>query len=86
MAEDGKIYIGTILLEVNRWTAGKEPSYLVSEWVERFAEAGFDGMELWQFHAPPDDELPVEGCVVADRVRYHSIVRRSPSAKSIATS
>jgi sugar phosphate isomerase/epimerase len=45
------IYIGTILLERNRWTREKKPTYLVSEWIPRFAEAGFDGMELWENHA-----------------------------------
>lgn len=48
---NGKVYIATVLLERNRWTAGKEPSFRVSEWVERFAEAGFDGVELWENHA-----------------------------------
>ena len=45
------IYISTVLLEPNRWTAEKEPSFLVSDWLPRFAEAGFDGVELWQNHA-----------------------------------
>ncbi len=48
----GDIYIGTILLEVNRWSKeGKRPSFKVSEWTSRFSEAGFAGMELWQYHA-----------------------------------
>lgn len=46
-----KIYIGTILLELNRWGNPKTPTYRVSEWTERFREAGFDGMELWEYHA-----------------------------------
>jgi len=46
-----RFYIGTILLERNRWAKPKTPTYLVSEWVERFREAGFDGMELWEYHA-----------------------------------
>jgi len=47
-----EIYMGTILLEVNRWARPeKTPSYRVSEWIGRFEEAGFDGMELWQYHA-----------------------------------
>lgn len=52
------IYIGSILLEKNRWTEGKQPSFLVSGWLERFNEAGFDGVELWQNHAvlaPPEE-------------------------------
>ena len=55
----GKVYIGTILLEKNRWATPKTPSYRVSEWLDRFAAAGFDGMELWEYHATRcgDDEL-----------------------------
>lgn len=52
------IYIGTILLERNRWAPGKVPTYLVSQWLERFRTAGFDGIELWENHAAlcPEDE------------------------------
>lgn len=55
----GEVYIGTILLERNRWAPGKRPSYRVSEWLGRFAEAGFDGMELWENHAAlcPAEEI-----------------------------
>jgi sugar phosphate isomerase/epimerase len=53
------IYIGTILLERNRWARPKTPTYRVSEWLDRFREAGFDGMELWAYHATgaPAEEL-----------------------------
>ncbi|MBD3175313.1 MAG: hypothetical protein GF320_09035 [Armatimonadia bacterium] len=53
------IYIGSILLERNRWKPGKIPSYRVSEWIPRFQAAGFDGIELWEHHATlaPADEL-----------------------------
>ena len=47
----GKIFIGTILLDVNRWGNPKTPTYRVSEWIDRFQAAGFDGMELWEYHA-----------------------------------
>lgn len=47
----GEVYIGSILLEPNRWTQPKRPSYLVSEWLERFERSGFDGIELWEYHA-----------------------------------
>ncbi len=46
-----RIYIGTILLEPNRWSPGRLPSYPVSEWLDRFARDGFDGLELWENHA-----------------------------------
>ncbi len=51
MAPDAEIYIGTILLEKSRWSRDKTPTYRVSEWAQRFADAGFDGMELWEYHA-----------------------------------
>jgi sugar phosphate isomerase/epimerase len=45
-----QIYLGSILLEPNRWKGEKEPSYRVSEWLERIQNAGFDGVELWENH------------------------------------
>jgi sugar phosphate isomerase/epimerase len=50
-----QIFIGTVLLERNRWTSDKQPSYRVSEWMHRFAADGFDGMELWENHAAPEE-------------------------------
>lgn len=54
-----EIYIGSILLEANRHRAGKAPTFRVSEWLDRFREAGFDGVELWENHATlaPDEEV-----------------------------
>lgn len=46
-----QVYIGTVLLEHNRWAKVRTPSFAVSEWLGRFADAGFDGIELWQNHA-----------------------------------
>ena len=46
-----EILIGTILLDVNRWGNPKTPTYEVSAWTDRFRDAGFDGMELWEYHA-----------------------------------
>jgi len=51
----GHIYFGTILLEKNRWTAHKEPTYKVSEWLPRLEQDGFDGIELWENHAVRTD-------------------------------
>lgn len=45
------IYIGTLLLEPNRHRPGRVPTFLVSEWIGRFQEAGLDGIELWENHA-----------------------------------
>ena len=63
----GQIYLGTILLEKNRWPdspvtrfsigerlcrgRGALPSLQVSEWAERARADGFDGLELWENHA-----------------------------------
>lgn len=59
MIEAAEIYMGTVLLEKNRWTAKKTPSLKVSEWLERFKADGFDGIELWANHAGEagEDEL-----------------------------
>jgi sugar phosphate isomerase/epimerase len=46
-----QIYIGTVLLELNRWTREKLPTFSVSDWIPRFQAAGFDGIELWENHA-----------------------------------
>jgi len=53
---DRRIYLGTILLEPNRWGTPRTPTYCVGDWLERFAAAGFDGMELWEYHATLADE------------------------------
>lgn len=44
------IYISSVLLERNRLSSEKTPSYRVSEWSQRFADAEFDGIELWENH------------------------------------
>lgn len=54
------IYIGTILLEKNRWAPGRQPSIRVVEWIDRFKQSGFDGMELWENHAMLAPEGDIE--------------------------
>ena len=60
------IYLGSILLEPNRWPDRPDTTYSrlsrlngirqgpprikVSEWLERAASDGFDGVELWENH------------------------------------
>lgn len=44
-----RILIATVCLDRTRW-GRREPSFAVSEWLERFRDDGFDGVELWQFH------------------------------------
>ena len=59
MTTDAPIYLGTILLEVNRWNKDdRRPSFRVSDWTQRIADDGFDGLELWENHAllADDDE------------------------------
>lgn len=43
------IYLASVLLEKNRWSS-RTPSFKVSDWMPRIAEAGFDGIELWENH------------------------------------
>jgi sugar phosphate isomerase/epimerase len=50
------VYLGTVLLEPNRWTPEKLPTFKVSEWAEPIRLAGFAGLELWENHAAMADE------------------------------
>lgn len=45
------VYFGTILVETNRWAAEKRSSLDPAAWVNRAAADGFDGVELWEYHA-----------------------------------
>lgn len=59
--ENPRIFIGTVLLERNRWgKEGRKPSFKVSDWTQRIADDGFDGLELWQDHAAMADEEELE--------------------------
>jgi sugar phosphate isomerase/epimerase len=65
--QDNRIYLGTILLEPNRWPDRPDakfslaqrlcrgraalPAVRVSPWLERAKADGFDGAELWENHA-----------------------------------
>jgi len=52
MVNQHQVYFGTILLERNRWIKeDRRPSFLVSDWTQRIADDGFDGLELWEDHA-----------------------------------
>lgn len=44
------ILLATVAIEPNRWTKEKRPSILVSEWLQRAKNDGFDGVELWENH------------------------------------
>lgn len=55
------VYLGTILLERNRHRNNRVPTYRVSEWLVPIAEAGFDGIELWENHALLADDAEASG-------------------------
>lgn len=42
--------LGTIALEPNRWTAFKEPATDLIGLLPRIRDAGFDQLEVWQYH------------------------------------
>lgn len=66
-----EIYIATVLLERNRWTKEKQPTFRVSEWAQRFAAAGFDGIELWENHialAPPEELAALKAAPLSVRI------------------
>jgi phosphoglycerate dehydrogenase-like enzyme/sugar phosphate isomerase/epimerase len=49
MKREPTIYMSTVALDPTRW-GRRQPSFAVSEWLPRFANDGFDGVELWEFH------------------------------------
>lgn len=57
---DPVILLGTVLLEPNRWTPRKQPSFAVSTLVPAIRAAGFDGLELWENHAALADPAEQE--------------------------
>ena len=60
-----EIYLGTIAIEPNRWF-GIDPdrwaTIALTDWLDRIADAGFDGIELWEAHfrdADPDEQMAI---------------------------
>ena len=56
------ILLGTVALEPNRWAAVDPawgPTIEVSDWLPGIAEAGFDGVELWERHATEASDAEV---------------------------
>ena len=43
------IFLSSVLLEKNRWDS-RIPSLKISDWLRSIADAGFDGVELWENH------------------------------------
>lgn len=62
------IYIATVCLETNRWSS-KRPSFAVSDWLDRFAADGFDGVEMWENHY-----------LLADAEEQARLIERGPIA------
>lgn len=55
------IYLGTVLPEMNRWNKDDgDLTFTMSDWAQRIMDDGFDGVELWQFHATRVDAEEVE--------------------------
>lgn len=50
-----KIYLATVGLDPNRW-GSREPAFAISDWLTRFSEDDFDGVELWEYHYTRTDE------------------------------
>lgn len=79
-----EILLGTILIEVNRWNS-KPPAVRVSDWLERFSGAGFDGLELWEYHvtranSPHDEIRRIKQGRIPVKV-FNSYVRFGPEDK-----
>lgn len=62
-----EIYFGTVAMERNRWSKEQIPSFAVSAWMDRYQQAGFSGVELWENHylRATDDER--------DAIRRHPL-------------
>jgi sugar phosphate isomerase/epimerase len=44
------IYFSTILLQPNHWKRDQPKQVAISNWLDRIADAGFDGVELFELH------------------------------------
>jgi sugar phosphate isomerase/epimerase len=59
------VLLGTVALEPNRWgaiTPDRRPTIDLADWLDDIADAGFDGIELWDGHASEavlDHPIPV---------------------------
>ena len=64
----GDIYLATVGIERLRWAKPKRSSIDLHSYIPRIAEAGFDGIELWEFHATglAEDELERARAVARD--------------------
>lgn len=61
----GKILIGTVMLEKNRWTLEKVPTVRITDWLGMFAKDDFEGIELWENHVlrnPESELMKIKSC------------------------
>ena len=69
-ASGDEIFLGTVAIEPNRWAQvdkGWGPTILVSEYLDLIADAGFDGIEIWDKHLSRA-EAPEADAVVGHRL------------------
>ena len=59
------------MLEVNRWTADHQLSCPLSDLLAPLAQAGFDQLELWQYHISPLDDAGLDNLV--QKLQAHQI-------------
>lgn len=60
----GTVLLGTVALEPNRWATvdrSGAPAAALSAWLQPLADAGFDGLELWERHVTED---PAEAAAI----------------------
>ena len=55
-----RLLFNTIMLEVNRWAADKTPTRPLADLLPAVAAAGFDRLELWQYHVSSLDRAGFE--------------------------
>lgn len=55
-----QLLLNTILLEANRWAKDKTPARPLTALLPAVAEAGFDRLELWQYHVSSLDDGGVD--------------------------
>ena len=56
-----QILLNTVMLEVNRWTADHQLTIPLIDLLPALKEAGFDALEIWQYHVSPMDRPEFDG-------------------------
>lgn len=91
------VYLGTVAIEPSRWSAALDPEappaalVRVSAWLDAIAEAGFDGIEVWERHLT-DASAEEANAVIAHPLRipvfnsYASLDDPDPSTRAAVAS